>query len=191
MAQLAGGILAGGKSSRMGRPKERILLPDGKSMLERVADILLPLVQKLVVVGASGGFDPSVLGATRLDDLRPGLGPLAGLETLLASGGAEGYLVVACDQVRLTTGLLERLLPAGGSPAALRTEKGVELLPFPVYLPAGFLPIVRAALDQGERSSRLLLAGSRIEWRVVAAEAEELVRSINTPEDLRDFIRRD
>ena len=33
-----GAVLAGGRSTRMGRPKEDVILPDGRGMAETVAD---------------------------------------------------------------------------------------------------------------------------------------------------------
>ena len=188
--RIAGGILAGGQSSRMGTPKEGIVLRDGRVMIEHVADALRPLVGKLLVVGASRGFDPARLGAERLDDRRPDTGPLAGIEALLASNAADVYIVVTCDQPRLDGALLARLLPVGQVPVAFRTEGGEELLPFPVALPAGMLGLVSRALDTGERSPRRLLAGQPIDWRTVSEAQSQQVRSVNTPEELREVLER-
>jgi molybdopterin-guanine dinucleotide biosynthesis protein A len=188
--RIAGGILAGGLSSRMGAPKEGIVLRDGRAMIEHVAEALRPLVEKLLVVGASRGFDPARLGAEHLDDRRPDSGPLAGIEALLASNAADVYIVVTCDQPRLDGALLARLLPVGDGPVAFRAEGGEELLPFPVALPARLLGVVSRALDAGERSPRRVLASVSIDWRVVSEAEARQVGSVNTPEELRDLVDR-
>jgi len=188
---VAGVILAGGLSTRMGSPKEGVRLPDSRTMMEAVGDALRPLVAELVVVGASRGFHPARLGARRIDDLRSDGGPLAGIEAALASGIAHHYLVATCDQPLLTTELLRLLLPPTLLPAALLTSDGAELLPFPCLVSAGLARAAQAALDAGERSPRRWLRSFGIDRRMAPAEAVGLVRSINTPEELaalRDHI---
>jgi molybdopterin-guanine dinucleotide biosynthesis protein A len=154
-------------------------------MIEHVADALRPLVASLIVAGASRGFRPQVIGAFHLEDLRPGQGPLAGIETVLASGIASHYLVATCDQPFLTTALLRRLLPPSGLPSALCTsEDDDSMLPFPCLLSAACLNPVREALDGGERSPRRWLCSVGVGWRIVKPAAVRLVRSINTTDEL-------
>ncbi|CAN5496141.1 molybdenum cofactor guanylyltransferase MobA [soil metagenome] len=179
--KLCGCILAGGKSSRMGTPKEGVLMPDGRAMIEHAAAALRPLVDVLLVVGNSAGFDPAQIGATRIDDLRSDCGPLAAIEAALNSGIGEHYLIVTCDQPRLTTDLLRLFTSPNviGKATALR-----DLGPFPCHLSATLGAEVTRALDKGERSPRrfLQLCGAR--WITAYPGAEALVASVNTPDEL-------
>jgi molybdopterin-guanine dinucleotide biosynthesis protein A len=122
---LEGAILAGGKSRRMGRDKA--LLPiGGRTFVEAIADALRPLVSRVRIVG----HEP-VFGLPAQADLRPGLGPLSGIQAALATAEASRVLVVACDLPLITTfflrGLVSELAPEldavvpcpGGTPVAV------------------------------------------------------------------------
>jgi len=183
--RLMGAILAGGASSRMGTPKEGVVLSDGRAMIEHVASALRPVVDGLVVAGSCDGFNTARIGATRIGDLRPGLGPLAGIEAILRSGMADGYLIATCDQPMLTCDLLDRLVAhARDEPAVLRTVDGTSLAPFPCFLPASLASAVGAALDVGERSPRRLLDALRVRFVDAPASAGLLVVSLNSPADI-------
>jgi len=168
----------------MGTPKEGVAMRDGRAMIEHVADAVRPLASKLVVVGASRGFDPARLGAVQLDDLRGDCGPLAGIEAVLASGLADHYLFVTCDQPLLTASLLRRLLPPASLPSALRTRDGGDLLPFPCVISGSLRAALGVALDAGERSPSAWLRGRGVDWREASPLAKLFVRSIDTMQEL-------
>lgn len=69
-----GAILMGGRSTRMGTPKHAIMLPDGRAMIEHVADVLRPVCPRQVVLGPQSPLP----GVHAIPDLRQGFGPLAG-----------------------------------------------------------------------------------------------------------------
>ncbi len=183
-AECLGAILAGGRSRRMGVPKAGIRLWDGRPMLEHVLAPLRAVCGQVVVVGESRGYDVPA-GVLRRDDLHPGSGPLAGIEALLSSGLASGYLVAACDQPFLTSELLARLLEGDPQEVRLFRVPGDGFQPFPGYYPDNWGPRVTEALRRGELSLRALIGPARADWpRLSAAEAEGL-RSLNRPEDLQ------
>src|SRR2546422_8168484 len=76
-------ILAGGKSSRIVRPKAWLPL-HGQPMLARVLERLAPLFEERVVVRAPGQELPDV-EVRFVEDEDPGLGPVAGLMVGLAA----------------------------------------------------------------------------------------------------------
>src|SRR5713226_9551253 len=88
-------ILAGGKSSRMGRPKAWLPF-HGQPMLARVLARLAPLFEERVVVRAPGQELPEV-EARFVDDEQPGLGPVAGLSVGLAAVTRPLAFVISCD----------------------------------------------------------------------------------------------
>lgn len=180
-----GAVLAGGRSSRMGRPKEGVLLGDGRAMVEPVIEAMREAFGRVAVVGACTGFDCGAgEGILHLQDLRPGQGPLAGLEALLASGLAHGYVVAACDQPLLTSDLLRRLGEgAGGRPRFFRTAE-VCLDPLPGYFPAGMLGRFSAALVDGRRAFRGVTQEAGPEWLTLQDGEVPLLASANTLEDL-------
>src|SRR5688572_30701351 len=99
ISRVAGIVLAGGKSTRMGLAKAT--LPFGPElMLQRVVRILSGIVRPIVVVAAPSqqlpALPPDVLIAR---DEREGRGPLEGLLVGLASvaGHAEAAYATGCD----------------------------------------------------------------------------------------------
>ena len=189
--ELTGAVLAGGMSRRMGRPKEGVILWDGRPMIEHVIESLAALCRRVVIVGACHGLRVAPgLDIIRLADRNPGQGPLAGIETLLASGLDSGYLIVACDQPLLTPHRLRPLLDDADPavPRFFRAQDGTELDPFPGYFPAAWLPMVRDALARDQRSVRALVRRTRVAWVSMSEVLWADLRSVNTPADLADLI---
>jgi molybdopterin-guanine dinucleotide biosynthesis protein A len=184
---IAGAVFAGGMSSRMGRPKEGILLPDGRPMIEWVLDAFRGTFQEVFIVGACTGYDwAGNQHLSLIADRRPGQGPLSGLEALLDSGAAEGYVVAACDQPLLTASLL-RLLSRDPAdrPRLFRSRQGGQSLgPLPGYYPAWLGERVRQAVGEGRLAFRQLLSYEEVDWLSVPTLEEARLASVNTPEDL-------
>ncbi|MBI5153851.1 molybdenum cofactor guanylyltransferase [Candidatus Poribacteria bacterium] len=183
-SRLAGAILAGGASRRMGEPKEGIQLAGGRPMIECVGAALEPLCSQVLIVGTCTGYEVRPPWR-RLEDIHPGEGPLAGLETILTSGIARHYLVAACDQPLLTARLLAPLAEAPGEgPAFFRTVEGRQCDPFPGRFPVEMRDAVTAALARGERSIRRFLAEWPVIWIPLPVGEECRLRSFNSRENL-------
>ncbi len=98
---LAGAVLIGGRSSRMGRPKHLIRDERGKSWLERALATISPFVDELFISGR-GELPAALEEIERIDDL-PGLqGPLAGVGALVKQRPHTSWLVLACDMPYIT-----------------------------------------------------------------------------------------
>ncbi len=186
-ARIAGAILAGGASSRMGRPKEGVPLSGGLTMIEHVLGAFAGVVDLVVVAGDCTGFSVSDrANVVHVNDRHRGVGPLGGIEAVLASGVANGYVVATCDQPLLTPDVLRTLSGEADDRAAfLRTEGGLELDPFPGYFPATLHGSVRAAIDAERLSVRGLIRTLNVRWLTIADTDAACLRSIDTPEDLR------
>jgi molybdopterin-guanine dinucleotide biosynthesis protein A len=185
LPRVVGAILAGGHSHRMGRPKEGVVLWDGRPMIEHVVEAMQAVCPQVVIVGACRGWTPEP-PIIRLDDRQADLGPLGGIETLLSSGLANGYLVVGCDQPLLTPPMLRLLLspPDPDIPCFLRAESGTELDPFPGYFPAAWVSGARAALELGRLGLRDAVRSGRQEWAVLPDALRRAVQSLNTPNEV-------
>ena len=118
---MAGIVLTGGRSRRMGRDKCAIVL-DGRTLLQRVVDALDGAVDELLVVG-SPGRSPLEVHSTRplraLADPEPHGGPLVGIATGLAATTAPVAVIVACDLPYLAPPLLRLLAARAGAGARL------------------------------------------------------------------------
>jgi molybdopterin-guanine dinucleotide biosynthesis protein A len=179
-------LLAGGRSSRMGRDKAALTI-GRRTFVEAVADAARPLAAAIRVVGR----DAATSGIPAVADLRPGLGPLAGIETALAHARTQAALVLACDLPFVSTALLELL--AGESAAApdsivVPEDAAGWRAPLCAIYPVSALGAASRLLDAGERRPRALLEA--VPSLVVPFDAYRhlpgaplLLRNVNTPED--------
>ena len=104
-------VLAGGKSTRLGRDKasEPLL---GRPLLQHVIDRVSAVVDEIVVVCARGQQPPRVTSKAALstvEDAYPETGPLGGICTGLAATRASRALAVACDMPLLSAALISEL----------------------------------------------------------------------------------
>jgi len=187
-----GAILAGGQSARMGQPKAAVRLWDGRTMIEHVLDTLLAICPRVVVAGVDSSLRIQA-GArvVHIPDRKGGLGPLSGIDALLASGLDSRYVVAACDQPLLSVMLLRRL--AEGDPQRphfFRAARVSSILPLPAYLPASLLGGVQRILLSPDRSLRALMAAAPPQWIEISREEEELLTSVNTPSELAELNQR-
>lgn len=173
--RICGAILAGGGSTRMGRPKQDMPLADGRAMIEHVHDALACVCDDVVIVGQSA----ALRAVRRIEDRRTGCGPLGGIETLLSAVGAEQYLVVPCDIPRITPEGLGALLAHRDCAATMFVGH-----PLPARLSRDVLPTVSQLLDGGQRAvHRLLDAVGAMRLEIDGTVADALV-NVNDPNDL-------
>jgi molybdopterin-guanine dinucleotide biosynthesis protein A len=159
MAELnvAAAVLAGGASSRMGRPKA--LAPFlGRPLATRVLDRLRG--QAGAVYLNAEGPEYAALGAPLVPDPPRwrGAGPLAGVAAALGRARADGFAWLAtapCDAPFTPRDLVARLAASGG-PAAAASSFGLE--PMFALWPVSALAQVEAALAAGRSSPRSALA---------------------------------
>ncbi|HSK97815.1 MAG TPA: molybdenum cofactor guanylyltransferase, partial [Euzebyales bacterium] len=119
MVAVAGVVLAGGRSRRMGTPKAQLEW-HGSTLLRRVAGIVTRAVDgPLFVVRAPGQRVPDLpADVVVLDDAREGRGPLQGLAVGLAAArdrGARGAFVCATDLPLLHPAVVRRIVDGLGS----------------------------------------------------------------------------
>jgi molybdopterin-guanine dinucleotide biosynthesis protein A len=187
LAECAGYVLVGGRSSRMGCDKA--LLPwKGKPLAQWVAGAVAQSMLTATLVGAPERY--SGLGFRVIPDLFPGEGPLGGILTALRDSQAEWNLIVACDMPGLDAQLLARLLQT-----ARQSEAGVllpivrvgvdESRPQPlcaVYRKTCLAPL-EAAFAQGTRKVTAALAAVRTVRVPMEMEEVPQFQNVNTPED--------
>jgi molybdopterin-guanine dinucleotide biosynthesis protein A len=102
-------ILAGGKSSRMGRDKAW-LEADGQPLLARVVATVRELGVEEIFISGRAGEDYSALRCPVLFDLEPECGPLGGIERGLDATVSPLLLVLAVDLPHMTTPFLRKLV---------------------------------------------------------------------------------
>jgi len=101
-------ILAGGKSSRLGRSKALQAI-GGKSLIQWVVDHLAILSTEIIIATAHGETIPcsSAVKIKTVADIYPGKGPLVGIYSGLIASSSSRAIVVGCDTPFLSISLLE------------------------------------------------------------------------------------
>jgi molybdopterin-guanine dinucleotide biosynthesis protein A len=100
-------ILAGGKSSRLGRNKALQVI-DGRSLIQWVVDGLSIFSTEIIIVTASGETIPcySTVEIKTVADIYPEKGPLVGIYSGLISSSSSRAVAVGCDTPFLSVSLL-------------------------------------------------------------------------------------
>jgi len=181
---VAGLLLAGGSSRRMGRDKSQVVL-DGVTLAVRTASLLLSVVEIAVEVG------PGTSGLVATLEDTPGEGPLAGIiaggRALRDTGHQGGAIVVACDMPFLSVALLRYLVEWDATGSVVPVVRGVPQ-PLCARWSAQDLDGAATYFDRGERSLRHLVTQPDVvlldesHWRVVASE--KVFSDVDTPDDL-------
>ena len=196
VATVAGFMLAGGESSRMGVDKGLLEIA-GEPMIARAARLVeLVTGGPAVVVGTPERYRE--LGLRAIADDWPGCGPLGGIATALRASEADWNLIVACDLPYLTREWLEYLLqrardseaeavvPMNLVPAS---KRGAE--PLCAMYHTGGEPAMRRALERGVRKVTDGLAELRVEviepaeWKGFDSDGL-LFKNVNTPADYEE-----
>ena len=178
---VAGAVLCGGASRRMGVDKATLLV-QGEPMAVRVARALeLGGCRPVYAVG--GGADlHRAIGLPGVADEHPGEGPLGGVITALAHqhGDVTAVFVVACDLPELQPDTVRRVLDGlGGHEVVMAWTDRME--PLCAVWRVGVLAHLRAEFAQGRRSVHEAIAGLDVAF----VELDEaLLRNVNTPGDL-------
>lgn len=181
-------ILAGGKSSRMGRNKA-LLDVGGTSIIRRTAALLRPLVGELFLV-ADDPAPYAGLGLPVRPDVHHGCGSLGGIHAAIAGAAHPLVLCVACDMPHLNAAVPELLL-ANADPAddALMPLVGGRPEPLLAVYGRRALPAMVRAILAGRLRIIDALCAARVryldEGRLRAADPSLCsFVNVNTPEEL-------
>jgi molybdenum cofactor guanylyltransferase len=189
--EFAGFILAGGRSSRMGRDKA-VLEIDGVTMLDRAIDLLRRVGVEPMVVG-SFGDSPRLTSVPGIPDDWPRAGPLGAIATALRESAAPWNLVIASDLPYLTAEWLEFLLRRARESSAEAivpmNDGGAE--PLCAMYNKRAEAAIRAALQNGTRKVTEGLANLRVdyiepeEWKGFDSDGF-LFKNMNEPADYEE-----
>ncbi len=186
-------VLAGGKSTRMGRDKATLPLA-GRTLLETALAVARAVTKDVFILGS-----PELYGAFGkvIADVFPGCGPLGGIHAALEHSQTDLNLILAVDTPFLSARLLAYLVERAHQSQAVVTAPEINSYPQPlcaVYR-RDFLPVAEQALRAGNYKIVPLFPESRT---LAIAEAElarfaftaEMFENLNTPEDLEHARRR-
>jgi molybdenum cofactor guanylyltransferase len=188
-APLAGVVLAGGASRRMGRDKATMPHPGSAAptMVEFTVSILARRCEPVFVVAAPGQLLPTLPGAVVLRDEVPGSGPLAATGLGLrasADAGAARAVVCAVDMPDLTGELIDALADQPDADVVLPWD-GRDHYLAGIYR-TDLAGRVAGLVAAGERGMRALTSSVSTRRLVLPPDLADAVRNVNSPADLVD-----
>ncbi|HKB65306.1 MAG TPA: molybdenum cofactor guanylyltransferase [Pyrinomonadaceae bacterium] len=188
---VAGFILAGGESRRMGTEKARLVL-DGQSFVERIARELSSVTSSIKVVGDK--VSPAELNLPidiqSAPDVYPLWGALGGVHAALSACSESWALVVACDFPFVTGDLFASLASVRQDFDAVAPiqQDGIPQPLCSLYRVEPCLSLAERLIKSGERKPITLLQSVRTRWVLfnelrLLKGADYFFDNINTPED--------
>ncbi|HEU0196020.1 MAG TPA: molybdenum cofactor guanylyltransferase MobA [Nevskiaceae bacterium] len=151
---ISGGVLAGGRATRMGGVDKGLVELNGRPMVEYVLDALRGQTHALLINANRSGGRYGAYGLPVVADLEGGfLGPLSGIGSLMATAQTEWLLTAPCDSPQVPDDLGLRLwqaVAAAGADIGV-AHSGERLQPVFALLRCSLRPSLEAYLAAGER----------------------------------------
>ncbi len=183
-------ILAGGRSTRMGREKAWLEI-EGITLLERALMRARDLTSQVWIVGQAAKFSSH---GPVIEDVYRDRGPLGGIHAVLSKSTSELNLIMAVDLPFLETTFLRYLIAEARGNHAVVTVAESEGRWQPlcaVYRPAFAGPAEQALLKSENRIDALF---SQVETRIISQTelaregfVENMFHNLNTPEDVESL----
>lgn len=185
--KLRGLVLAGGRSSRMGRDKAALVHPDGRTLLRRCHDLLREAGCETIAISLRHDQEiPVGLDGVEIvrDPEGTSLGPIAGIVAGMRLDPAADWLVLACDLPRLDAATLTHLISSKQSDEkflAYRSEFDGLPEPLCTLYSQTALPVLEQAQADDFRCPRKILI--RNDCRLLEPVTPRALDNANTPED--------
>ena len=175
-------ILAGGKSSRLGRNKALQVI-EGKNLIQWMIDRLATLSTEIIIATAHGEAIPcsSAVRTKTVADIYPGKGPLMGIYSGLMASSSSRAIVVSCDTPFLSVSLLEYMARICSIFDVVVPRIKDKLEPLCAVYSKNCLVPIRVLLEQDERRIRKLYSMVKVKY----VEEDEINRF--DPEHLSFF----
>ena len=186
-------ILAGGRSSRMGKDKASLEI-SGKSMVERLLLKLSPIVAEVVVIRAPGQTMLNIPEELQ-DQIRVGWdsvkdrGPLQGIVDALPllNSTIDKVFLLTCDLPYITTEWLQTLKDIMTDEFDLVcTEENEIINPLLAIYRRPVLEPASKLLAEGKRRPISLWEGWRMARLTAPEETPWICRDVNTPEEFKE-----
>lgn len=183
-----GGVLVGGRSTRMGSPKQ-CLRVGGRSLLSTVATALRSRAERVVVLGH--GDIPEDSGAVDqlVDAPGSGQGPVAGLLTALRWTPGVCWVIGACDMPGINGEAVEWLIEQRqpGCWAIIPRDADGRLEPTLALYEPQAKSLIESLVLRGERAPRGLDQWSEVHTPPIPDRLIRAWANVNTPGELRAF----
>lgn len=181
-------LLAGGQSTRMGSDKAALIL-DGEPLWQRQLAKLRETGADEVFISGRADGPYAGAGVAVVEDLTPGVGPLAGLQAAMRHARNPWLLVLAVDLPDVPAAFLRKLVSKAMTVGTgLVPSRAEWLQPTAAVYPCAAVQVVDECLAGENHSLRRLIRLARkrglVEVRPVTAAEHAHFRNLNSPVDL-------
>ncbi|HFB61767.1 MAG TPA: molybdenum cofactor guanylyltransferase [Bacteroidetes bacterium] len=187
--EVTGIILAGGRSSRMGKDKGLCSFRD-KPLVSYAVDTLKPLCGEMMISVNHFPEKYAAFGLPVVPDEIQNIGPMGGLHACLKRSKTQHNLVISCDTPFVSTDVFRLLLQHVENYQVVCPSHDTFLIePLSAYYNTNILGDLEKAIQHKEFKMMRFL--KRIRFRTVPVEKgqsvfrETLFLNLNTPEDLK------
>ena len=182
--ELSAAIIAGGKSSRMGRNKALIEI-DGKPIIQHIRCALGDVSSEIMIISNEPGIY-DFLNLPTYSDITAHVGPLAGIITALHFCRESHCLITACDMPFLKNELLQEMAQNIESGKIVTAVSDGWIQPLCSIYPKSYLASARQAVAERKYSPLNWMK----QYPLIEIPADDRsVFNINTPEDLANARR--
>jgi molybdopterin-guanine dinucleotide biosynthesis protein A len=178
-----GGILVGGRGTRMGGVAKGLLATSsGETLIARWQRLFSAIGVRCILVGEHASYRDS--GIECIADEPPHIGPLGGLVSLLSAAGESRAIAVACDMPFVSIELLSKLVAFPSAAPIIAPRRGGRWEPlFARYDAPRVIAAARKRIAAGEHSLQGLLTDVGAEPLPLDASEWEQMRDWDRPED--------
>ncbi len=186
---LYGLVLAGGKSSRMGRDKAALIY-HGKPQVQVGYELLEKFCAKVFVsTRAEQAKENTFVGLNQIHDSFLNMGPLGGILSAFRAHRQAAWLILACDLPFVNEEAIAHLLQQRDiqkfATAYISTEDGLPEPLCAIYEPQSY-PRLLQFLGEGLQCPRKFLIRSEI---VQVEQQGAHLQNVNRPEELVEAMR--
>lgn len=176
-------ILAGGKSSRMGRDKALLRFGD-RTFLENMIRLVSPFVKTVLI--SSGNPEHARFGVPVIGDEIPDAGPMGGLVSAGSHSDTDFIFLFSCDIPLLQPSVLQKLIGSTDPTLdAVVPTHGGTTEPLCALYHRRTLELFRDRLQKGKLKMREVLDHLKVLYIEFPEQNEgAYLRNVNTPNDL-------
>ncbi|MCR5000510.1 MAG: molybdenum cofactor guanylyltransferase [Lachnospiraceae bacterium] len=189
--KIAAAVLIGGRSERMGSPKEDIVIPgESRTFLEHICDEVDACYDEVIFrryLSVRKDQERYRNGWISITDEYDDIGPMGGLIAALKKAGDDGadaLLLLACDMIKYNREEIRHVCSSyRGQDLFFVRTKDARIQPLAGIYETGILDYVRGLASNGEYRLRKLTE-CNLDTGYCDALSEASYANINTPQDM-------
>ena len=188
---ITGVILAGGKSSRMGKDKA-LLDFNGKPFIQHIAEALQQVFSKIIII-SDHGEDYRFLGLPIYEDIFKDCGPLGGIHAAFTRTWAKRIFIISCDLPLLSAETVRWIIETSCRGDVIVVQSGQYIQPLCGMYSRRCHTLLEKHLKLGQHSVLRFLEDVQMVAILPdlssAPNVPRVLTNVNTPDDYSRLVR--